>query len=226
MLALSMLSCSDSDSNTIDPNDVVISSERIEVPNVTMLSDGGEKQITVNANCAWSLTVPETDSWLSINPTSGAKTQSITITCAANTSTNSRTSVVSISGKQRTTAFKVTQNGIEIVAVTISNFNTNELTSNSAGYSFTLSPVSDDITTCGVCYSTTHEAPTLEDQVSSGTRNNNTVTGSLTSLSANTKYYLRAFVTNASGTYYSEVKQITTENNVPGSGDNLPPTSN
>lgn len=226
-LTLSLLSCGGGDGGGNTPNpDVVVSSERIEVPNVTMLSGGGEKQIVVNANCAWLITVPESDTWLSINPTSGANTQSITITCSENTSISSRTSVVTISGKQRTTAFKVTQNAPEIVAITISNFNLSAITSSSADYSFSFSPISDDISATGVCYSSTNNTPTISDIVSTSPRNGSTVNGSISSLSANTKYFVRGFVTNSSGTYYSQMKEITTVNNVPGSDDNVPPSAN
>ena len=204
------------------PNDVVVGTERIEVPDVTMLAEGGEKQIIVSSNCAWLITVPPTDSWLSINPTSGTNTQTITIKCTENTSYNSRTSVVTISGKQRTTAFKVTQNPPVVVIVTIGNFSLTGLTNQSVDYSFSITPVSDDITSCGVCYSTTNKEPTLEDNISLGTRNDNLVNGTIMSLTTNTTYYVRAFVTNPSGTYYSQAREITTENNVPGRDDNTP----
>jgi len=223
VLPLCLFSCED---NTVDPDDIVVSNELIEVPNVTMLPDEGEKQVTVSANCAWVITVPESDSWLSINPKMGSNSQTITISCLENTSINSRTSVVTISGKQRTTAFQVTQNACEIVPVTISNFNLGVPTTNSVEYSFSLSPVSDDIITCGVCCSTTNTVPTIDDGVSAGIRSGSTVNGTLSSLKANTTYYIRAFVTNPSGTYYSQTKETTTINDVPGSGDNLPPTNN
>ena len=224
VLTLCLLSCGGGGSNTPDP-DIVVSNERIEVPNVTMLADAGEKQVTVNANCPWVITVPSADSWLSVNPTSGTNTQAITLSCTANTSINSRTSVVTISGKQRTTAFTVTQNGIEIVAITINNFNLGELKSNSVEYSFTYSPMSDDIKACGACYSATNTTPTTEDSVESGTRSGNTVSGNITSLKANSTYHIRAFVTNSSGTYYSQVRQITTASDVPGRDDNDPPAT-
>ena len=44
-----------------ESNEVVVGSERIEVPTVTMLAEGGEKQVTVSANCAWVISVPATD---------------------------------------------------------------------------------------------------------------------------------------------------------------------
>lgn len=225
LLSLFLLSCGGG-SNEVDPNEVVVSSERIEVPNVSILSEGGEKQVTVNANCAWVITVPATDSWLSVNPMAGSNTQTITVSCTPNTSTNARTSVVSISGRQRTTAFKVTQNGLDIVAITINNFNFGTVTSSSVDYSYTFSPISEDISACGVCYSTSNNTPTIDDKVVKGTRSGNTVTGTINSLTTNTLYHMRAFVTNSSGTYYSQAKQVTTENNIPGSDDNRPPSTN
>ena len=221
LLMLFLLSCG-GDSDTIEPNEV--SSERIEVANVTMLPEGGEKQVMVNANCAWVINVPESDTWLSVNPTSGANTQAITISCSENKSTSSRTSVVTISGKQRTTAFKVTQNALEIINITISNFNSkdDEKTSKSLSFSFTLSPVTDDISACGVCFSNTNKKPTINDNIVAGERNSNIVEVKMTNLSPNTTYYVCAFVTNSSGTYYSNVKECTTLS-IPGSDDNIPP---
>lgn len=221
LLMFGLLSCGGGGD---EHDDVVVGSERIEVSDVTMLAEGGEKQVTVSANCAWVLTVPASDSWLSINPTSGANSQTITIKCTENKSNNSRTSVVTISGKQRTAAFKVTQNPPVVVIITVGNFNLSGLTNNSVDYTFSITPVSDDITSCGVCYSTTNSEPTCDDNVSLGTRNDNIVNGTVTSLATNTTYYVRAFVTNSSGTYYSQARQITTENNVPGRNDNEPPS--
>ena len=222
LLALCLIACGGGGGDNDD--DVTVGSERIEVPDVTILADGGEKQVTVNANCTWVIKVPDADTWLTINPMSGTNTQTITVSCTENKSNNSRTSVVTISGKQRTTAFKVTQNPPTVVILTIGNFNLGGLTSNSVDYSFSVTPPSNDISSCGVCLSTTNSNPTLDDTVSYGTRNDNMVNGAVTSLSTNTTYYVRAFATNSSSTYYSQVRQITTVNNVPGSDDNQPPS--
>ena len=221
LLIFSLLSCGGGEEEN---DDVAVGSERIEVSNVTMLAEGGEKQVTVSANCAWVISVPASDTWLSINPTSGTNSQNITIKCEENKTYNTRTSVITISGKQRTTAFKVTQNPPVVVIITVGNFSLSGLTNNSVDYTFSITPVSDDITSCGVCYSTTNSEPTRDDNVSFGTRNDNIVNGTVTSLSTNTTYYVRAFVTNPSGTYYSQARQITTENNVPGRNDNEPPS--
>jgi len=204
---LFLLSCGGED--PVDPNEVVVSSELINVSDVTMLPEGGEKQITVNANCAWVITVPAADSWLTVNPSAGANTRTVTVSCAPNTSTNSRTSVITISGKQRTTAFKVTQNGIEVVPIAISGFSFGSMTANSVDYSFSFSPFSDNIKGCGVCFSKDKEAPSIEDGTSQGSRNGNVVTGTLSPLETNTRYFVRAFVTNASGTYYSQTREVT-----------------
>lgn len=220
-LTLTLLSCGGG--NNEEPNDVIPSTERIEVSNVTMLPDAGEKQVTVNANCPWIIAVPESDSWLSINPKSGTNTQTITISCTENATTNNRTSVISISGKQRTTAFTVTQNGREIVAITINNFDTKPPTSSSVEYSFSFSPMSDDIISCGACYCIGDGLPSIDDYKSTGTRSGNNVSGIIESLNTNTKYNVRAFVTNSSGTYYSTSRSITTINNVPGRDDNTTP---
>ena len=222
LLVLCLFSCGGGDDEL---DGVIVSSERIEIIDLPILAaEGGERQVEVNANCAWTINVPTTDNWLSITPTSGTNKQTITIKCVENNSNITRISKVSISGEQRYSEFKVIQNPSEKVIITISNFSRNGLTSSSVDYTFSLTPVSDDITSCGVCYSTTNNNPNLDDNVSLGTRNNNIVQGTVSSLTANTTYYFRAFVTNSSGTYYSLVQEIATENNVPGRDDNQPPS--
>ena len=68
-----------------------------------------------------------------------------------------------------------------------------------------------EYTSKGICYSSTSQNPTIYDSSitvsGSGTGN---YTGTTNSLSANTTYYYRAYVTNSAGTAYGEQKSFTT----------------
>ena len=65
------------------------------------------------------------------------------------------------------------------------------------------------ITERGFCYSTSTN-PTVSNSKVTVSSSNNTYSGSLSSLSPSTKYYVRAYAKNASGTYYSSQKEFTT----------------
>ena len=65
------------------------------------------------------------------------------------------------------------------------------------------------ITERGFCYSTSTN-PTVSNGKMTVSSSSNTYSGTLSSLSASTKYYVRAYAKNASGTYYSSQKEFTT----------------
>ena len=67
------------------------------------------------------------------------------------------------------------------------------------------------VTERGVCYSTTNEQPTIADEKVLGGSGNGAYNVSITGLSANTTYYIRAFATNVNGTAYGETISIPTK---------------
>nr|WP_294946646.1 hypothetical protein [uncultured Mucilaginibacter sp.] len=69
---------------------------------------------------------------------------------------------------------------------------------------------SGNATAYGVCYSSSNQQPGLTDQTTSETVTYSTFTSSLTGLTPNTTYYLRAYATNVSSTAYGSVIQFTT----------------
>ena len=73
-----------------------------------------------------------------------------------------------------------------------------------------------NVTARGVCWSTS-QSPTISNSHTSDGAGNGEFTSSITGLSANTKYYVRAYATNSAGTSYGEEKSFTTEqsNNKP-----------
>ena len=65
------------------------------------------------------------------------------------------------------------------------------------------------ILTCGICWSTT-PSPTLSDYHTVDGNSIGSFTSTLDGLSENTTYYVRAYATNAWGTFYSEEREFTT----------------
>jgi hypothetical protein len=66
------------------------------------------------------------------------------------------------------------------------------------------------ITSRGVCYSNKATIPTIADTKTNDGTAIGTFVSSLTGLSANTIYYIRAYATNSIGTAYGDVKSFTT----------------
>ena len=99
-----------------DDDPIVASKEQIVVSNssVTMLADGGEQTINVNANCAWTVTVENGDAnWMTVNPKSGVNMGSFTISVTANTTETDRHATLIVAGKTLTRTINVTQRGRE-----------------------------------------------------------------------------------------------------------------
>jgi DNA-binding beta-propeller fold protein YncE len=62
-----------------------------------------------------------------------------------------------------------------------------------------------EILSLGVCWSATNQTPTVADSKTTDALTYNEYTSSLTGLTANTTYYVRAYATSASGTGYGNV---------------------
>lgn len=104
-----------------------------------------------------------------------------------------------------------TQEGLAVVTTTdISNVTATTATSGGA--------ITDDggfsITARGVCWST-NSSPTISDAHTSDGTGTGTYTSSMTSLTYNTTYYVRAYATNIKGTSYGEEKVFTTSKLTP-----------
>lgn len=66
------------------------------------------------------------------------------------------------------------------------------------------------ITSRGVCWSNTTTSPTIANNRTSDGNGTGTFNSSLTGLTPNTTYYIRAYATNSKGTAYGDVKTFTT----------------
>ncbi len=69
------------------------------------------------------------------------------------------------------------------------------------------------VTARGICWSTSPN-PTVSNPHTSNGTGTGTFTSSMTGLTANTTYYVRAYATNSAGTAYGEQKSFTTQQNI------------
>jgi len=72
-----------------------------------------------------------------------------------------------------------------------------------------------DITAKGICWSTSQN-PTISDFATDEGNNPSNYTSTITGLTANTTYYVRAYATNSKGTGYGNELEFVTENIFPG----------
>ncbi len=76
-------------------------------PSLELLADGQTTEITISANCRWTIT--KDGDWLTVNPMSGANNQSIIISATKNTTGDVRTAVLTVSGGSLVRTVTVTQ---------------------------------------------------------------------------------------------------------------------
>lgn len=105
----------------------------------------------------------------------------------------------------------ITQEGLAVLT-------TNNVTNVTATTATCGGEITDDggfnITARGVCWSTSQD-PTIADAHTSDGTGTGSFTSSLTSLSYNTTYYVRAYATNSKGTSYGDEKVFTTSKLAP-----------
>jgi len=115
---------------------------------------------------------------------------------------------------------KVTTNPTVTVPVVVTTSIIINVTSTSAQSGGTITSVGNTIiTTNGVCYSSTNQTPTIAnsvttDPVQGGNVEYPTFSSSITKLTPNTVYYLRAYATNSAGTGYGSIVTFTTASNL------------
>lgn len=101
---------------------------------------------------------------------------------------------------------------------TVSTVSVSDITTNSATSG---GNVTDDgnatVTSRGVCWSTSHN-PTVSDSYTTDGSGTGSFPSSITGLTANTTYYVRAYATNSQGTAYGTERSFTTEEDVVADG--------
>ena len=105
--------------------------------------------------------------------------------------------------------FETTEGGGVVIGPTVTTSNVTDITSTSAICGGVVANSGGaDVTARGVCWSTT-ENPTISDAHTSDGTGTGTFTSSLTNLTPQTTYYIRAYATNEVGTAYGEQKIFT-----------------
>ena len=105
--------------------------------------------------------------------------------------------------------FETTEGGGVVIVPTVTTSNVTDITSTSAKCGGVVANSGGaDVTARGVCWSTT-ENPTISDAHTSDGTGTGTFTSSLTNLTPQTTYYIRAYATNEVGTAYGEQKIFT-----------------
>lgn len=65
-------------------------------PNLSLLGDGQTTEITISANCNWTISNPA--SWLTISPSSGSQTQIVKVSAGKNSTGSERVATLTVSG--------------------------------------------------------------------------------------------------------------------------------
>lgn len=75
----------------------IISADFIRVsPNLQLLGDGQVEELSIEANCNWTIT--KTQDWLTVSPTSGSNSQRVKVSAGKNSTGAQRTDVLTIRG--------------------------------------------------------------------------------------------------------------------------------
>jgi uncharacterized protein (TIGR02145 family) len=112
-------------------------------------------------------------------------------------------------GEQK--SFTTSQN---LAAPTVSTSNVLNITANSATCGGTVSSDGNaTVTARGVCWSTSQN-PTISNYSTTNGSGTGIFTSTLSGLSANTTYYVRAYATNSQGTSYGSQRMFTTSQNI------------
>lgn len=74
-----------------------VSKDRVDVaPNLQLLGDGQVTELTVTANCSWTIT--KSADWLTVNPTSGNNTETIKVSAGKNPTSEPRYATLTVKG--------------------------------------------------------------------------------------------------------------------------------
>ena len=181
-------------------------------------SKGETRNVTISSNTHWTITGGA--DWITLNKTEGENNSDVSITIAESTSKEDREAVLTVTGKNGTTK-TISIKQIRATFTTISVPQISDVTQTSAIVSFTFDS-NKDVTTYGVCYSTT-DNPTIEDATNiseKGSSRQGSPSISLTGLTVGTTYYVRAYVINGEEVKYSNSVSFATANDWPGEDDN------
>ena len=187
----------------------------IDVSIKSISQDGESFNVVITSNSTWTATSSE--DWATLNQTSGTNNATITIKCSQNPNITQRIANITFSAKdvdnkmlvitqlaQMPTIPTVTTG--EISKTTETQIN---ITGNLSNFGLSYTQISQH----GFCWSSTNNTPTII-QSSKLELGSMLALGEFSTkienLTKNTKYYIRAFATNSTGTAYGDVKEFTT----------------
>lgn len=77
----------------------VVSKDYLNVTSeLQLLGSGEERDISISANCSWTITIEAGADWLTVNPTSGNNSQTVKVSAGENPTNQERIAVLSIQG--------------------------------------------------------------------------------------------------------------------------------
>lgn len=184
-------------------------------PTLELLAEGQSVDLTISANCSWTISVDAT--WLTITPTSGTNTQTVSVTASKNETGESRVAVITIQGGSLP-AKKVTVTQAKIEEIIRLSASTTGLNFENTGgtLNFTITSNTNWTITCPEwCEVTIHEGK--GDATVSITANDNPTTSERTG-------QLIIKGEGASDVLIDIIQKAgKEESHQPGSGDNIPP---
>ena len=195
---------------------------------------GGEQMLRITSNSVWRAFIPSSaQSWLQIEPASGAGNGEIRVRCQPNPdTTHDRLSlIVIIAGtqnpKQCDVLIQQSVGTIQLPTLSDISLLEDHLTANDAMVFFEFRAVSD-VEDYGICYSSSNRTPGVDDTVVSVGRGGHEgfVEGKLSDLTPLTSYYARGYVRYAGQVVYTPnvVAFATPEKKTePGENDNPDP---
>lgn len=190
----------------------------LSVSSMELASKGETRNVTISSNTHWTITGGA--EWITLNKTEGDNNGDVSITIAENSSKEDREAVLTVTGKNGTTKTIIIKQ-IRATFTTISAPQISDVTQNSAVVNFSFDS-NKDVTTYGVCYSTT-DNPTIEYATNiseKGSDRQGCPSITLTDLTIGTTYYVRAYVINGEEIKYSNSLRFVTANDWPGENDN------
>ena len=119
ILVLLITACGEGDEPGTDTP--VVSPDLINVPpSLTLLGDGQTSDLQIQANCYW--TIRCSADWLTISPSSGSQSQTVSVTAGRNSTGSERVATLTVSGgKAPSRTVTVTQSkGTEGLGLTVS----------------------------------------------------------------------------------------------------------
>ena len=192
--------------NTNSPSSITSTSAELSS---TITSTGGSN-ITTSGVCYGNIPNPSLLDYYTTDGTNSGTFVSALSNLSPNTLYYARAYATNGVGTAYGNQVQFTTSNNSAALATINTNSASSITSSSAVLSSTItSNGGSNIITSGVCYATTPNPNLLDFYTTDGT-NVGTFVSSLTSLSSNTLYYVRAYATNGVGTAYGNQVQFTT----------------